>query len=138
MIPLPILGPIFSIIGTVIDRVIPDKAAAERVKLEFAAVSQAQEFQLVLKQIETNLEEAKSPNWFVAGWRPAVGWTCAFGLAYVAVIEPLARFFASVVFGYEGEFPVIDTTLTMQVLLGLLGLAGMRSFEKFKEVEGSH
>lgn len=82
------------------------------------------------QQIAVNIEEAKSESVFVAGWRPAVGWAGAFGFAYAAIFEPVMRFFAQVVFHYAGQFPVIDTMLTMQVLFGILGLAGMRSYDK--------
>lgn len=61
-------------------------------------------------------------------------WICAFALAYASVIEPVARFVAKVWFGYSGDFPVIDTDLTMQVLIGVLGLGAYRSFEKAKGV----
>ena len=86
-----ILLPLLGIAEKVIDRVIPDKAAAEKAKLEMAVALQSQEFSLALEQIKVNAEEAKSVHWFVAGWRPAIGWTCGFGLAYAAVLEPLAR-----------------------------------------------
>lgn len=128
------LGPIFDIAGKIFDRVIPDKAAAEKAKAEFAATAQSQEFQLALGQIQVNLEEAKNPSLFVSGWRPFVGWVCAGALAYAAVLEPVGRFIAVVGFSYGGKFPVIDTMLTLQVILGLLGLGGLRSFEKSKGV----
>jgi hypothetical protein len=85
-------------------------------------------------QIQTNIEEAKSTNWFVAGWRPAIGWVCGAGLAYAALVEPFARFAAKVWFGYTGEFPAIDTDLTLQVMMGMLGLGAMRSAERIKGV----
>jgi hypothetical protein len=88
---------------------------------------------LQMAQIQTNTEEAKSTNWFVAGWRPFVGWVCGFGLAYVSVIEPVMRFIAKMN-GYTGGFPVIDTNLTMQVLLGMLGMGVLRTREKEKGV----
>ena len=127
-------GPLVDAVGKIIDRVIPDKAAAEKAKLEFAAVQQSQEFQLALQQVIVNAEEAKHPSIFVSGWRPFVGWVCGVALAYVALLEPLARFVATVTFGYVGIFPVIDTNLTMQVLLGILGLGGLRTWEKQKSV----
>jgi len=133
----PLLAPIFGLVGTVIDRLIPDKAAAEKAKLEMAAALQAQEFQIQIEQIRVNAEEAKSTNWFVAGGRPAIMWICGFALAYAAVIEPIGRFIAKVWFGYEGEFPVIDTDLTMQVLFGILGLGAYRMAEKIKGAEGN-
>ena len=101
------------------------------VQLELAEIG------LLQAQVEVNKEEAKSLNLFVAGWRPFIGWACGFALVYAAILEPLARFVAKVMFGYEGGFPSIDTSLTMQVLLGILGFAGMRSFEKSKGVEGN-
>lgn len=87
-----------------------------------------------LAQIEVNKEEAKSSNIFVSGWRPAIGWVCGIALLYASILEPVARFAAKVMFSYSGEFPVIDTELTMQLLFGLLGIAGMRTYEKTKGV----
>lgn len=88
-------------------------------------------------QIAVDLEEAKSTNWFIAGWRPFVGWVCAAALAYVAIIEPIARFVVQSLAPEHNHFPVIDTTLTMQVLLGILGLGALRSTEKIKGAEGN-
>lgn len=81
-------------------------------------------------QTDTNNIEAASTRLFVAGWRPFVGWVCGVGLCYVSLIEPMLRFVAVVGFDYEGDFPVIDTTLTAQVLVGLLGLGFLRSADK--------
>lgn len=135
--PFLLLSPLLDIASKVIDRVVPDKAAAEKAKLEMASVEMSQEFQTTLAQIQTNLEEAKSPNWFVAGWRPFVGWSCGAAFVYVALFEPFIRFVATVVFHYEGIYPNIDTTITMQVLLGMLGLGAMRTYEKYKDAEGN-
>ena len=92
------------------------------------------EVQLLLGQINVNAAEANHKSIFVAGWRPFVGWVCGFGLLYASVIEPLMRFIATVN-DYTGTFPVLDTTITMQVLLGMLGLGLMRTKEKEK---GTH
>ena len=141
MNPLLLSG-IFELGKNLIERFFPDPEKKAAAQLELLKMQQAGELaqlaaetDLAKLQIQTNLEEAKSTNWFVAGWRPFVGWTCGAALAYVAVVEPLARFIAAVWFGYRGAFPVIDTTLTMQVLMGMLGLGAMRSFEKTKDVE---
>ena len=83
-------------------------------------------------QIEVNQEEAKSASVWTSGWRPGIGWVCGISMAYVAIIEPVARFIAVLGFGYHGAFPVIDTNLTMQVLFGMLGMSGLRSFDKVK------
>lgn len=85
-----------------------------------------------LAQIKVNEEEAKSESLFVAGGRPFCIWVGGVSFAYVGIVEPLIRFAAKVGFGYEGEFPEIDTNLTLTILGGLLGLSGMRTYEKFK------
>lgn len=92
------------------------------------------EVQLLLGQINVNAAEAKHKSIFVAGWRPFVGWVCGFGLLYASVIEPLMRFIATVN-DYTGTFPILDTTITMQVLIGMLGLGVMRTKEK---QDGTH
>ncbi len=137
MPPPLLLAPLLDIASKVIDRVIPDKAAAEKAKLEMAATIQSQDFQIQLEQIKVNAEEAKSTNWMVAGARPFIMWTCGVAFAYAAIFEPLARFIATVMFKYSGPFPAIDTALTLQVLAGLLGLATMRTYEKRTGAEGN-
>ena len=67
-----------------------------------------------------------------AGWRPCCGWIGGIALGYAAIIEPAARFIAAVAFHYTGAFPVIDNTITMQVLMGMLGLGAMRSYDKMQ------
>ena len=142
MNPLLLSG-LFDLGKGLIDRLWPDPAQKAAAALELARMQQtgelaqlAAETDLAKLQVQVNLEEAKSANWFVAGWRPFIGWTCGCGLAYVSIIEPLARFSAQVWFHYTGSFPIIDTTITMQVLLGMLGLAAARTVEKVKNVEG--
>lgn len=143
MNPLFLQG-LFEVGKSLVDRFFPDPEKKAAAQLELLKMQQtgelaqlAAETDLAKLQISTNIEEAKSTNWFIAGWRPCVGWVCASGLAYVSLIEPVGRFVAQVWFGYAGAFPVIDTTVTMQVLLGMLGLGAMRSIEKVKGVEQS-
>jgi len=140
--PLLISG-LFSAAQSLIERFFPDPEKKAAAQLELLKMQQngdlaqlAAETDLAKLQIQTNIEEAKSTNWFVAGWRPGIGWVCGAGLAYAALVEPFARFAAKVWFGYGGEFPVIDTDLTLQILMGMLGLGAMRSVEKVKNVEG--
>ena len=83
-----------------------------------------------MAQIEVNKEEAKSSSFFVSGWRPFIGWGCGIAFIYSALVEPICRFVATTIFTYGGIFPTIDTDLTMQVMLGMLGLGAMRSYEK--------
>lgn len=85
-------------------------------------------------QVDINKEEAKSSSVFVAGARPFIMWVCGLAFAYASIVEPVLRFSAKVWFNYAGDFPVIDTNLTMQVLFGILGLGVMRSAERIKGV----
>ena len=143
MNPLLISG-LFSAAQSLIGRFFPDpekQAEAQRALLQMQQNGElallASETDLAKLQIQVNVEEAKSTNWFVAGWRPGIGWVCGAGLAYASLIEPFARFIAKVWFGYTGEFPVISTDLTLQILMGILGLGAMRSVEKIKSSESN-
>ena len=141
MNPLLISG-LFSAAQSLIERFFPDPEKKAAAQLELLKMQQngelaqlAAETDLAKLQLQVNVEEAKSTNWFVAGWRPGIGWVCGAGLAYAALIEPFARFIAKVGFTYTGEFPVISTDLTLQILMGMLGLGAMRSVEKIKNSE---
>lgn len=115
---------------TILDKFFPDADTELKGKLEQAAKEIDNEFQIQLAQIKVNEAEAGSGNWFASSWRPAVGWIGAIALGYSAVVEPLARFIAVVLFTYTGTFPVIDTDITMQILFGMLGMGAYRSFDK--------
>src|SRR5687767_13919552 len=98
---LPLLiGAAIEAAKLVIDRTVPDKAAAEKAKQALDAEESRAVFSNALSQIEVNKVEAGSTNWFVAGWRPACGWIGALALGYAAILEPLVRFVAQVGFGY--------------------------------------
>lgn len=121
--------------GKLIDRLWPDPTQAAQAKLELIKLQQSGELAEITAQTDINKAEAASNSVFVAGWRPFCGWIGGCGLAYAAIIEPTARFVATVMVGYTGDFPAIDTTVTMQVLFGMLGLGAMRSYDKVKGVE---
>ena len=126
------MDPITAIVtvgSQLITRLFPDPAQAAAANLELTKMQMSGELAQITGQLDINKVEAASTSVFVSGWRPFVGWVCGLGLGYVAIVEPIARFIATMV-GYTENFPVIDTTITMQVLMGMLGLAGMRSFDK--------
>lgn len=121
---------LLSVGNKLIDHFFPDANQAAAAKLRLLEMQQNGDLQVMASQMEINKIEAQNPSLFVSGWRPFIGWGCGFAFLYVALFEPIIRFIASVGFKYAGAFPTIDATITMQVLLGLLGLAGMRSWEK--------
>lgn len=109
----------------------PDKMA------ELAIRAQEIEAGLQQAQAEVNKIEASSASLFVAGWRPAVGWLCAFGVGYAVIIEPLAEFLARIL-GYTGPIPELQTEVLNTTLWGMLGLGVMRSAEKITGAAGKH
>lgn len=121
-----------SLADDVVKRIWPDATEVEKAKLDKLKAEMQNQFNLVLGQLEINKIEASSSSVFTSGWRPFIGWVCGSALAYSAIIEPIGRFIANVAFGYIGVFPVIDTTITLQILTGILGLGAMRSFDKVK------
>lgn len=131
------LGSVFDFASKVVERIFPNATDAANAKLELFRLQQtgelakiAAETDLVKGQLDINKVEAASESLFVSGGRPFVIWVGGFGLAYAAILEPLLRFTAAVGFGYTGIFPAIDTTITLQVLGGLLGLGYLRSKDK--------
>jgi Holin of 3TMs, for gene-transfer release len=88
-------------------------------------------------QADVNKAEASSTSIFVAGWRPAVGWVCAIGLLTQFIIAPLATW-ASGLMGKVVTFPSLDMGTLLTLLLGMLGLGGMRTYEKVNSVNSGH
>jgi hypothetical protein len=127
------ISALLNIGNTLINKLFPDPAQAAQAQLALLKMQQDGELAAISGQMEINKIEAGSSSVFVAGWRPFAGWVCGIGLAYVSIIEPVARLVATLV-GYTGDFPAIDTTLTMQVLLGMLGMGGLRTLDKIKGV----
>ena len=82
--------------------------------------------ELAKGQLEVNKVEAASASLFVAGWRPAVGWSCCFALIYSTILSPILSIWFTV--------PSVDSSLLTTVLMGMLGLGAMRSAEKIKKV----
>jgi hypothetical protein len=111
---------------TVVSTIWPDKTAAEQAQLAAA-------LQLVQGQLDINKVEAGSTSLFVAGPRPFIMWVCGFAFAYKFILAPAAAF-ALTAAGHPITLPVLDFTEMSTVLMGLLGLGGLRTVEKIKGV----
>ena len=116
-----LIGPVASLL----DKFIPDADTKNKLAHEIATLAEKQAHEVALAQIEVNKEDAKG-NWFQAGWRPACAWVCVAGFTVNFLISPLADPFGIMV-------PQADISTMMPVLLGMLGLAGARSFERVKK-----
>tara|TARA_R100000963_G_C4598293_1_gene72927 strand:- start:32 stop:403 length:372 start_codon:yes stop_codon:yes gene_type:complete len=120
--------PRLDVVGKIIDKV-----AGHVDKFTLDKEEKAELIQEINKaQIEVNKIEAGQTNLFVSGWRPFVGWTCGIALCYHFVLQPFLMFVLSST-GNPMELPVFDMSTLTTVLLGMLGLGGMRSFEKIKK-----
>jgi roadblock/LC7 domain-containing protein len=130
---IPIVTALLPALGTLIDRLIPDRAAAEKAKaeMEMQLVNAANE--AALAQVEVNKIEAGHSSVFVAGWRPSIGWVCAAGLAWAFVVAPIASW-ALVAFGIKAELPAIQFNHLFELVLAMLGIGGLRTFEKLRGV----
>lgn len=119
--------------GKVIDRVWPDPVQAASAKLELFKLQQSGELAQIAGQMDINKAEAANPNVFVSGWRPFIGWVCGLGFGVQFVFGPLAEW-GSALYGHPVKFPPMDTGTMMPLLLGMLGLGGLRTAEKINGV----
>jgi hypothetical protein len=124
------LGAVADLAKTVIGAIFPNKTEEEKAQLAAALA-------LVQGQLDTNKAEASSTNLFVAGWRPFVGWVCGTGFGVQFVIGPLGEWVATMA-GHPVHFPQLDLGTLMPLLLGMLGLGGMRTYEKVSGINSGH
>lgn len=116
-----------------LDKIIPDKDAREKAQAELLRAAQDQDFQKAIAQIEVNKMEAQHTSLFVAGWRPAIGWICVIGLGYNFLLYPMMTWLVAVL-GAEFTPPPLLSENLMELVMGMLGLGALRSFEKWKGV----
>jgi hypothetical protein len=129
-----LLPAILPALTDVIGRFLPEdkeaRAEAERQIEQQLATHLAK---IDLAQLDINKQEASHRSIFVAGWRPFIGWTCGLALAWTYVGVPILQFILAQT-GHLIDLPSLDMSQMMPVLMGMLGLGGLRTFEKFKKV----
>jgi hypothetical protein len=123
---------LFEVGSKVLDRVLPDPAQQAAAKLELMKLQQNGELAQITGQMDINKVEAASSSLFVSGWRPSIGWVCGAGFAVQFVVGPLAEWGAALA-GHPVKFPQMDTGTMMPLLLGMLGLGGLRTAEKLAD-----
>tara|TARA_R110002020_G_scaffold9501_4_gene37243 strand:+ start:15010 stop:15381 length:372 start_codon:yes stop_codon:yes gene_type:complete len=105
-------------------------------KIDEFTLDKAEKAQLMAEinkaQLEVNKVEAGSTSLFVSGWRPFIGWTCGVALCYHFVLQPFLAFLLSS-FGYQMDLPVFNMETLTTILMGMLGMSGLRSYEKVKK-----
>jgi|TARA_R110002020_G_scaffold180216_1_gene374485 hypothetical protein len=128
-----LLPSLLPVVGDVLDRFFPNKEERAKAEREIEAKLTAHLASIDLAQLEVNKQEASHRSLLVAGWRPFVGWTCGLALFYTYLVQPMATFVLAQT-GHLIQLPPVDLSAMMPVLLGMLGLGGLRSFEKYKGV----
>ena len=121
-----ILGSLIGPATQLLDKVIEDKDQKNALAHKIATMAEEHAQELAKGQLEVNKVEAAHHSIFVSGWRPCIGWVCALGLLYNTIL--------SIILGIWVEVPEIDTTLLVPVMVGMLGLGAMRSYEKVQGV----
>ena len=123
-----LIGPVTGLL----DKFIEDKDQKAVLAHEIATMAERHAQERAMAQTEVNRAEAQHRNIWVAGWRPFIGWVCGAALAWHFVLAPVVLFVASWLNVSLPPLPAFDMDSLMTVLLGMLGLGGLRSYEKAK------
>lgn len=127
------IGAVANLINSAVTRIWPDATEAEKAKLELLKLELTAVWENAKAQLEVNAAEAQNQSIFVAGWRPFVGWVCGIAFAYQFIVLPIVLLVCSIM-GKSVPLPAFDFTTMLNVLLGMLGLGAMRSYEKTKGI----
>lgn len=126
---IPVIGDLINSVKDLVSEVVVDKDKRDQINLELIKIQDQAQARLdaqVQAQIEVNKIEAASGSVFVAGWRPAIGWVGASGLAYAYIVQPFLSIWV--------KAPVIDYDGLYNIIFALLGIGAMRTYEKVKGV----
>ncbi len=132
--------PVSSIVDVgklLIERFIPDQKAKAEATQKLLEMQQAGDLAVIAEQAGINKIEASNANIFVSGWRPFVGWICGGGLGIQFIVRPIFTWIAALI-GHPTEFPSLDMGTMVTLLTGMLGMAGMRTYEKLNGAQGNH
>ena len=128
---MSLLGSLIEPISDIAGKYMDNKAEAKKMAAEITTLASRQATQLANAQIQVNAEAAKSSSTFVAGARPALMWVMVAGFSMNFIVAPVGNFILALA-GSPIVLPMIDMSTAMPMLLGMLGLGGMRSFDKLK------
>ena len=126
-----LIGPITGLL----DKFVEDKDQKAKLAHEIATMAEKHAHESAMAQVEVNKAEAQHRSIFVAGWRPFIGWTCGVALAYHFILHPIMVFammtFPTIPISPD-QLPEFDMSSLLTVLMGMLGLGGLRTYEKTK------
>jgi len=114
-------------VSGILDKFIPDADTKNKLAHDLATMAEKHAQELALAQIEVLKADAKG-NWFQASWRPLIGWICGLSLGINYMVSPIAA-------GFGVAIPQADMSVMMPLMFGMLGIGGMRSFDKAKKTD---
>jgi hypothetical protein len=126
------LGALLGPATQLLDKFVEDKDKKNELAHEIATMAERHAQELAKGQLDINKAEASHKSIFVSGWRPFVGWTCGVALCYHFILAPLILFGVGISGHTVPPLPEFDMGSLMTVLMGMLGLGGLRTFEKTK------
>lgn len=134
------LTAILNLGNTVLDRVLPDKTANDAAKAQLLSLQVSGELATNIAQAQIDQTEAANSSVFVAGWRPFVGWACGGAFVYAFIVQPFLQF---ILVAFHSTFdvtkiPSLNLSEMMPVLIGMLGLGAMRSYDKSQGTGNGH
>ena len=121
------IASLLPVASKLLGKFIEDKDTKNKLAHQIATMAEKHAQQLALEQIKVNKEEAKG-NWFQSSWRPLIGWICGLSLMINYMISPICAGFGVII-------PQADMSVMMPLLFGMLGIAGMRSYDKNKRTD---
>ena len=121
------ISSLLPVASKLLGKFIEDKDTKNKLAHEIATMAEKHAQALAIEQIKINIEEAKG-NWFQSSWRPLIGWICGLSLAINYMISPICAGFGIII-------PQADMSVMMPLLFGMLGISGMRSYDKMKKTD---
>ena len=129
---MSLLSNLIEPVSNLLDKAIPDQDLKRKLSHEIATMSEKHAQQLALAQIKVNAAEAASGSLFKGGWRPCIGWICGIAFGYHFVLQPVIIFVVALIGIEIPELPKFDMNTLLTVLAGMLGIGGLRTYEKQK------
>ncbi len=124
---LSLLGNLVGPVTGLLDKFIEDKDQKNKLAHEIATMAEKQSHEVIMAQIEVLKADAKG-NWFQASWRPLIGWICGLSLGINYMVSPICA-------GFGVNIPQADMSVMMPLMFGMLGISGMRSYDKSKKTD---
>ena len=121
------IASLLPVASKLLGKFIEDKDTKNKLAHEIAKMAEKHAQEIALQQIKVNQEEAKG-NWFQSSWRPLIGWVCGLSLMINYMISPICAGFGIII-------PQADMSVMMPLMFGMLGISGMRSYDKMKKTD---